>query len=1346
MKSRRLRSTTLLSKLASASVRVGLLGVAAIACGSCNSFDSTRVPEPEGTLGDDIYGLFCDRVGASSLPEDLSGASFHDVCHFDASGRYGQTVDLTVLPPPSSSQAKAARQLSIAKMNAMVAHRDELVQAFNSAFPNPRIADPNNPGKTLALHDALFDLLQKITPLYTSNPYLPSSDPLLPASTRALGRLFDALGGHAAPSSGADAAQPALNALASMAAREGYRPFNVALGAIRPGLAYPNLRTLTKASLAVLGPTGTASPVLQQLLSVSKQTLLASRPLISKLPPLRVDASTSQPNRPRTDVEVAEAILLDQDDAYAQAPSDPSRFIARRDARGFVVPIGNQPGVAGTVQSPFVDQNNDGYADVDTLGRFLGGSGQPVTIAPPFDIPGVVQMGNVDAYGRPIDSKYQYIDTSRTTLAAVARHLVPLLDSTKEASGPDAWQQEHETIMYAMAGAFDLYGRRTPLQYDFAADAAGAADAIKPAGESCPGCFAYTGFNGDESPLVDMAHAAGQVLADPDSDALLLGVMDLVQNHEQDVARLLGALLKIRDISAQHDALAAQGAEPAASLDYTIPIWDQMAQVLQRIVERPGLTQKLLGALADSSVVSQQETSANEGDTLAAFAKYRDFMTYDPNDINGPPLNTTVGGTSTAPPQSLVNRHQPLNGNNRSLLQRSFQVIHDAHGARLCNKPDAYIEGQTTIPIIGTINLEWPAFGAAGYDECELFQIDDAAAFYLDTILPAGHAKKSVMPLNSSTVLGEFLGFAQDAGYGGTVDDLLATSAGIDGLTTQPSPQAINRLLFFGADTQFYSNMPDHDSFNDGSNAPTNTNNFVSNLVNAASPNVCTVDGSGVPRCPDDTNTYRVRDFGSMFAWEHLGYYNYLLPMVKVFAEESCNNVQTSCSGSGCCWSGGTVDLTGEEIFIDLFETLWQHWPGQDHGTECNEQGSLASNPMYCSGAGVNKYEPILADSFSSDLIPALNEFASVVTTMASIQVQRGPHAGETWSAAEVLEKMTKILFDQGYAQSVHMVDRHGGHTATWVDGTPQAQLTPFTLFADALHKMDTTFDQGACSCAGLTGQAASTCQSHATACQADATTREGMWKRARSQLVDEFFTIDGTGSSARFDNPATPKALVTIVQVLREQLNANCPTRETGGGCAWAKTELAQKLQDTISGPLFAGVMDVQESVRANDDARRELENFLSFILLTASQGDAYQSSLAGFGDFLQILSDDGRFAPIFNAAATASDPESDKAGPGCADTAINVLEALSGDDYDTYHVLDTVLPALVTPVGGARSPIEVVMDTIADVNRVDASQSTPLDANDYRAVWTTMNQFMSNDTRGLEQLYTIMQSRPTE
>jgi hypothetical protein len=175
---------------------------------------------------------------------------------------------------------------------------------------------------------------------------------------------------------------------------------------------------------------------------------------------------------------------------------------------------------------------------------------------------------------------------------------------------------------------------------------------------------------------------------------------------------------------------------------------------------------------------------------------------------------------------------------------------------------------------------------------------------------------------------------------------------------------------------------------------------------------------------------------------------------------------------------------------------------------------------------------------------------------------------------------------------------------------------------------------------------------------------------------------------------------------------------------------------------------MDVQEQVRNDPSARRELEKLLSFILVSASQDDAFQSSLASFADILQLLSDDGRFSAIFNAAATASDPQGDKDGPGCATTTIDALDVLAGDEYDRYHVLDTIMPALVTPIDGGTgsSPIEIMMDTISDVNRIDAESGKPLDSEDYRAVWRTMNGFMTDKTRGLEQFYHIIQNRPSE
>ena len=51
---------------------LGLLTAAACS----NDFDASRNIPPRGTLGADLFGVVCDRMGGQSLHEDLSGASF----------------------------------------------------------------------------------------------------------------------------------------------------------------------------------------------------------------------------------------------------------------------------------------------------------------------------------------------------------------------------------------------------------------------------------------------------------------------------------------------------------------------------------------------------------------------------------------------------------------------------------------------------------------------------------------------------------------------------------------------------------------------------------------------------------------------------------------------------------------------------------------------------------------------------------------------------------------------------------------------------------------------------------------------------------------------------------------------------------------------------------------------------------------------------------------------------------------------------------------------------------------------------------------------------------------------
>ncbi len=1264
---------------------VGLLAVALSAASCQEELDTTRQAPAKATLGDDIYGVLCDRLGAGSITEDLSGQSYHGICHYDAEGKYRDAVDASVLPAVRGDAAKRARSLSIAKMETLARRRGDVIRALNAAFPDTKIPDPTRDGKTIALHDALMSLGQTLTPLYEENPYDPSAkDALLPQSTKSLGRLFAGI-------MNSDAARKSL---ASIWGRQGYRPFQVGLGAVRPALAYPKLRDLAKASVAVLGPDGVAVPELQQLLTVSKRELSTSTPVVAPLPVYQVDAATAQPNRPRTNVEVTTAILVAQDPSFAASPDEPPRYISLRDKRGFVVPIGNNPGAPGTVAAPFADADGDGFADVDAFGRFVDGSGQPAPLPTPFAIPGL-ETGPTDPFGRPETPLYQYIDTSRALTGSLARNLVPLVDATQYGTpgDPEAFKSEHETLMYALGGTYALFGDREDAQYDYAKD-------LDANGQpACSGdCLVdYQRFRAEDSPLPDLFHALGQVLADEDSDAILLSLIDLLENHEQVVARLLGAALRVKEIADEHDALAAQGTEPRAELAYETPIWDEMAEVLARVTDRPGLTTKLIQALADDGIVTPHGTSKHMGDTIARFVEMRDELTYDQQNINGPAENLTDGNGSTADMKHPVDRTQPASGKNRSCMQRSLQAMYDANLVKACNKEGA--------KVATSFGVDWPLVG--DYAECELFQFDNLATFYLDATLPDWHPKKSKLTIKSN-VLNALLSFLGQSNG----DQLLEDSAGITGLTQHPSPAALNRLVFFGADSSEYPNMPDHDFVNQGSQ----TNNFVSSSIEPVAPVVCDKKPNGVGHCSNMNDLFRLRDANTLFLWERLGFLDYMQPVVMAFASEACSSDLSVCDQN---------NVDGELIFLDLMTVLHHHWSGKDHGPECNKSGTAKTNVRYCSEAGVSNYEPLLADAFATDIVPALHEFAVTAAELSKITVQRGADTGQTVTGAEILEKVTKILFDPKYAASVNMVDRQGNKQARWVDGQTRPQLTAFNLFTDALHKIDTRFDAAP-----------------------DGAERKAQWKRARSQLVDQFLAVDGSGTSAQFKNRGTARTLVSVLKVVREQLNANCPAREAGQSCTWAKKDLADKLEQTMSGPMFAAMMDLQEQIRADEGARRELERFLGYILEAASEGDALQATLASMSDLLQVLADDGSMSPIFQAIATAASPQDDQAGPGCADTTIKMLKAVIDERYDKYHVLDHVLPNLVTPMddGAGLSPVEVFIDVIADVHRIDASRTDALDDEDYKAIMRSVHEFMTSENRGLEQFYYIVQHRPRQ
>src|SRR5436305_1220092 len=121
-----------------------------IAC--AGDFDTSASRPSRGSLGRELYAMICDRTGAQALREDVVGASFHAICHPDAKGAYAATVDKTKLtaldpaaidtdghPVPLARQ-EANRAHRIARIEALGKRREDLVRAFDAAFPDERIA------------------------------------------------------------------------------------------------------------------------------------------------------------------------------------------------------------------------------------------------------------------------------------------------------------------------------------------------------------------------------------------------------------------------------------------------------------------------------------------------------------------------------------------------------------------------------------------------------------------------------------------------------------------------------------------------------------------------------------------------------------------------------------------------------------------------------------------------------------------------------------------------------------------------------------------------------------------------------------------------------------------------------------------------------------------------------------------------------------------------------------------------------------------------------------------------------------------------------------------------------
>lgn len=1269
-----------------------------VACAS--DFDTTRAAPPRGTLGREMYTLVCDRVAANALREDVSGVSWHPVCHADASASFADKVDTSKLVPldpdardadgkpvPLDAQAQH-RAYRVARIEALARDRQTLIGAFDAAFPDEPIAVKDGscaPAGQESLHKALADVLARLVDL--------ENDRTIPLLTEAIARVMNDV----------KAAPDIQDALARFDARQGYRPLEVAMGSARPILGYPRFVPFAQSILSIVSSGGHAQPQMQQLLAVGREemrTSVAPAPLAALTSAVDANIAGWQwLSRPRTSLEMSRAILLAGDPAFDVGLKTP-RFVVARDARAYA----SVKRASGSVPPPFVDSDGDGLADVDALGRFVTSDGKPAP-SPFFSPDGA--NGVRDDQGRaPV---YDYLDVGTTLLPRLESDVRPLAD-------PDPTHGK-ETLMNVLSGAYVLFGDRDK----------GPATSQREYPPDPP--LAYSAFHPETSPLVDLVYALGVMLADPATDDVLALGRALMTDHPSELARLVGLLFRIKTIADSH---------PEAHIPGPSTFWDEMLDVLAKIaavqdnVDAGGILEDLTLAFGDDRTPKLQNA-------FGAYTGFCDGLTYDHGStdcsdytdttkcrLNGAPWN--LASNDAQPLHVPCDRSKPDVGTNRSALQMFMQILHDGKGISACTKDGAVAHVKFNVPPFGVVNFDYPTNSLSGVacalvgappppvpmPKCGILRIRDVSALLLDVALNRAQFEVRDPCLNAlmNSPLTNIVGGA---------DAFLQQQSGIVGFSTHPTVAGVGRL--------FYFEIPDAGQQGDLNPATRQTYDFLKDIIDPPQTTACAytpfTDTDGAKLNLHDCSAtpqydLRHRDPGALFPLEQGGFIEGIQPLAAAF------------------------DDHGQAIlFVDLFDTLHLHWGSAQQTADICDPSLPKSDDRWCSQDGAVSYEPLLYDVLTNtDLLQSLHDFVPILksTTVAHCDAQDPKTRHCTTSHAidgiRVLANAMRVMVDP--ARNQGLTDRFGVKTARRNDGTTNPQVTPIYLFIDALKGVDDAFDKWL--------------EAH------PGDDRQARWRAARSQLVDTFFSVKGGGAQSTWANAAIPAFAPKLTDVLQAQILAHCPDRSSRAACPWGPQDLPRNMSDSVGGPTFAAVMDLVEAIRSDDTARAELQRLVQYLLDAGAPGDTRAATMTASVDLLQVLSDDANLSPFYHAAADAlgADVRDDHGAVvqrGAAGAAIEVLARVftaardtqghedCGSEDDPNGAIAVALRHLVTPAGAnQQAPIETLIDVVADVNRAHPDQTTKLAGADYGNMANEIGEFMLDPASGLEQVYTVV------
>ena len=1267
--------------------RVALGLAVVLILGACHeNLEQALPPDNTQNFGEKFFNVMCQRVAYTSSreahlaslaankkdpavpvrPLDVSGHEYRLAC------RYGPQH----LPGHASARDPKVFTLidGRKKGHAGPSNRQRLVDALNNIFVGSSKVNPSQEAKLLG---DVQDYLIKILPL--------TDNDLFPKMVRKGANFIKTK---------VEPNQVVHDALARLDHRLGYRPRQTALGVPRELLAYDGLHDLLNTVLAFAGVNGKGNASLMALVDALGFEMRGTYRVDD---PTRKDR-THQAAKDRTLALTLELLFSQHNDFKS---NNGALLLARRDWRGVAHVLA---GANGQLPPPFLDNNKDKQADIDSLGRFLTAGNK--TPPAPFHHDNKVAdaAARRDTLGRALtaDGKpvYNYVDLDATLLAALARDAVDIVDYKKDI-------------------AFGLLLGLPPML--------GERKAMSKTGRQ--ETTTYQGYMARTSPLLELTHALTQTMRDPGIDATLDATVQLMKQHAPEAARLVDAVMDAKERGKKH---------PEAALDPRSTLWDEAVPLVAELINTPGLTEDLIEALGKPGI-------ENLGGMLSNYLLYRDVHVLDKNN-----KTVVAAGGGPAMFKTPVIRTIPdgtsgHSGDNRSMQQRLTHIIHNTNGMKMCNKAGGAVK------VLGITVL-------GPFKECELFEIKNGALFYTQSIArlrdskgnltstPKGHLKLN-LPSNIKSILD---GVEKTLGIVIKQDGILEFLSGITGMTTHPTTEALNRLMFMPAYPKALADLQ---------NQPVD------------------IDGHPVA-------TYHQ---GSLVSWE-----------VK--------HPQFSCSATDPCTFYDAfrpiiqafADHNKEKLFLDLLGVFHHHWASNKNNLF---QFTNAAGKDYATGSGVVSWEVFLAEVLDkTDLLAGLK---AASPKLAKLKLSSGA------SAIKALNKTLAFLTDP--SASPVLSYRDGKKFALKGDGVSKVTcgkgstqcVTPYYLFADAFASRRAAMKSCALDCAACgdsicsvsettkscPGDCAATCGDNKCAASENARTCPGdcegkcgdglcnrstnaagkvaqenysscswdcplactdgkcstaerqqktsadAWDRAVSDLADVFLETLGKGSTTRFKNTKLPAVAEVMVGFLRARLAAH---RAKNDLVNWLTVELPDELVIKLQGPVVPAAVDFLRLVEGDSKVRKAIYALATHLIDEINQNPSFRSSLTGMADLAQLLLDDLNLVPLARLVGQALSPQ-----VGIIDAALRFMEPAMAKD--TKHTLSTILANAwsESDTVPGQSPIQTVFNLATEVHRKHPGAGTAYVGPDFAQAFLETRDFLANGETGLEKFFEIVKSR---